>query len=105
MCGIAGVIDLAIDEQTLERMLKSMRRRGPDGNGRFLTEGCCLLHARLAIIDPLGGAQPMCLSWTDEEYDIMFNHQDKRTEDMCTKSSLDCLVYCEQGGYMYLLFK
>ena len=48
MCGIAGVIDLAIDEQTLERMLKSMRHRGPDGNGRFLTEGCCLLHARLA---------------------------------------------------------
>lgn len=44
-------------------------------------------------------------TWNDEEYDIMFNHQDKRTEDMCTKSSLDCFVYCEQGGYMYLVFK
>ena len=82
MCGIAGVIDLAIDEQTLERMLKSMRHRGPDGNGRFLTEGCCLLHARLAIIDPLGGAQPMCLSWTDEEYVITYNGELYNTEEL-----------------------
>ena len=88
MCGIAGVIDLAIDEQTLERMLKSMRRRGPDGNGRFLTENCCLLHARLAIIDPLGGAQPMCLSWTDEEYVITYNGELYNTEEL--RSALIC---------------
>lgn len=44
-------------------------------------------------------------TWTDEEYGIMFNHQDKRTEDMCNKSSLDCFVYCDRGGYMYLVFE
>ena len=44
-------------------------------------------------------------TWTDEEYGIMFNHQDKRTEEMCAKSSLDCFVYCERGGYMYLVFE
>lgn len=35
----------------------------------------------------------------------MFNRQDKRTEDMCNKSSLDCFVYCDRGGYMYLVFE
>lgn len=44
-------------------------------------------------------------TWTDEDYDTMFNHQDKRTEDMCNKSSLDCFVYCDRGGYMYLVFE
>lgn len=44
-------------------------------------------------------------TWTDEDYDTMLNHQDKRTEDMCNKSSLDCFVYCDRGGYMYLVFE
>lgn len=44
-------------------------------------------------------------TWTDKDYDTMFNHQDKRTEDMCNKSSLDCFVYCDRGGYMYLVFE
>ena len=89
MCGIAGAIDLAIDEQTVERMLNTMQRRGPDGNGRFLTEGCCLLHARLAIIDPLGGAQPMCLQWNNEEYVITYNGEIYNTEELRS-----ALLYC-----------
>ena len=40
--------------------------------------------------------------WTDEEYDIMFNHADEETEKICDKSTLDCFVYCDRGGYMYL---
>ena len=42
------------------------------------------------------------VEWTDEEYDIMFNHADEETEKICDKSTLDCFVYCDRGGYMYL---
>lgn len=43
-------------------------------------------------------------AWTDKEYDLMFHRQDERTESMCDLSKLDCFVYCDWGGYMYLAF-
>jgi len=41
--------------------------------------------------------------WTDEEYDVIKNHADKKTNEMCKASKLDCDVFCDGGGYMYLL--
>lgn len=41
--------------------------------------------------------------WTDEEYDIIKNHSDKKTNEICKASKLDCGVFCDGGGYMYLL--
>ena len=73
MCGIAGVIG-AVTEQTVTRkMLDTMMRRGPDGNGIYQMNDCCLLHSRLAIIDPIGGKQPMDCSWGGEEYVLVYN--------------------------------
>lgn len=40
--------------------------------------------------------------WTDEEFDIIKNHADKKTNEMCKASKLDCEVFCDGGGYMYL---
>ncbi len=40
-------------------MLGHMRHRGPDGEGISEHPRCTLAHARLAIIDALGGEQPM----------------------------------------------
>ena len=31
------------------------------------------------------------------------NHDDKKTNEMCKASKLDCEVFCDGGGYMYLL--
>ena len=73
MCGIAGMVGIPWDETIQTKMLCTMARRGPDGNGRFSSEDCCLLHSRLAIIDPQGGAQPMHLSWQRETYTIVYN--------------------------------
>ena len=56
-----------------EKLLSTMRRRGPDGEGIFTAEGCTLLHTRLAIIDPEKGAQPMQLYWHGETYTITYN--------------------------------
>ena len=61
MCAIAGVLDLNADDHLIHSMLDTMRRRGPDSTGWYQKEACTLLHARLAVIDPDGGKQPMTL--------------------------------------------
>lgn len=73
MCAIAGVIGAAVCEDTLRKMLHTMTRRGPDGDGIYLKEDCALLHSRLAVIDPEGGAQPMALRWKEERYVLVYN--------------------------------
>ena len=56
MCAIAGIIGLPCTEETSGRMLATMTRRGPDATGIHRDPVCTLLHARLAVIDPEGGA-------------------------------------------------
>ena len=73
MCAIAGILGLPYDEKVIQQMLASMARRGPDGNGVAMTAGSCLLHTRLAIIDPEGGKQPMQLCWRGKNYTLVYN--------------------------------
>lgn len=73
MCAIAGILDLPVNEQILDILLKTMRRRGPDGKGYYLSPGAALLHTRLSIVDPAGGAQPMILDHGRERYIISYN--------------------------------
>ena len=73
MCGIAGAVGVELKREARQRMLTSMARRGPDGDWSWQSGPCCLLHCRLSIIDPEGGAQPMVLQWGGEEYCIVYN--------------------------------
>lgn len=61
MCGIAGkVTDGApVDPALLDAQLGFIEHRGPDGEGRFLDGPVALGMRRLAIIDVLGGQQPL----------------------------------------------
>lgn len=65
MCGIAGLWNF--DRDTLEtsalRMVRAMRHRGPEGDGIASGDHWVLGHARLAIIDVDGGAQPL---WNED---------------------------------------
>ena len=56
MCGIAGGIKLPSDR--LDRMLDSLRHRGPDGSGSFIREPFRCGMTRLAILDLESGKQP-----------------------------------------------
>ena len=56
MCGIAGGIKLPSDR--LDRMLDSLRHRGPDGSGSFIREPFRCGMTRLAILDLENGKQP-----------------------------------------------
>lgn len=82
MCGIAGFVGLKYDEMILNRMLSTMGRRGPDAKGAHLFEEGCLLHSRLAIIDPDGGQQPMSLCWNKENYTIVYNGELYNTDEI-----------------------
>ena len=74
MCGITGAVwtapEKAIDQDTLRRMVRVLRHRGPDAEGVHTSDlqvragcgvvpGVALGHRRLSIIDLAGGAQPM----------------------------------------------
>ena len=58
MCGIAGFWG-APDAALLATMTARIAHRGPDGEGFFEHPLASLGHRRLAIIDPVGGHQPV----------------------------------------------
>lgn len=63
MCGIAGIARIGgnreISRLELERMIHSLRHRGPDGFGFHQDHEVGLAHARLSIIDLSTGDQPI----------------------------------------------
>ncbi|MFN6182406.1 MAG: asparagine synthase (glutamine-hydrolyzing) [Dolichospermum sp.] len=78
MCGIAGFIKLNTDDGSLEakieKMQTSLKHRGPDDAGIYIStdKQAALAHTRLSILDlSAAGHQPM--STTDNRYHITFN--------------------------------
>ena len=82
MCGISGALwwnpEQAVDRGVLEAMTRTIRHRGPDAEGHYLSgtgtpddPGIALGHRRLSIIDIGGSAQPM--GNEDGSVQIVFN--------------------------------
>lgn len=82
MCGIAGMMGLKADDVICRSMLQTMRHRGPDDQGFFAHQDICLLHARLSIIDPQGGKQPMKLKYNGTSFVLVYNGELYNTEDV-----------------------
>src|SRR6266849_720376 len=62
MCGIAGILNINGVRPTrpeLADMIVKLRHRGPDGYGFYVDGDIGLAHARLSIIDLVGGKQPI----------------------------------------------
>jgi asparagine synthase (glutamine-hydrolysing) len=65
MCSILGLFDPTpgADLAPLRPLAMSLsarqRHRGPDWSGVYTHPHCLLVHERLAIVDPAGGAQPL----------------------------------------------
>jgi len=104
MCSIFGIFGLqAADDlsslrtQALERSQRQ-RHRGPDWSGVHVDNGAILVHERLAIVDPNGGAQPLVsadgrlvLAVNGEIY----NHRELKaslTKPYAFKTESDCEV-------------
>lgn len=82
MCAIAGIIGLSYDDNLINDMLLTMKRRGPDDRGYYFNKDVCLLHTRLSVIDPEGGKQPMHLQWDGQHYTIVYNGELYNTEEI-----------------------
>lgn len=62
MCGIAGVMHTdgrAPASESIDRLMRALAHRGPDGHGRYLSDDTALVQTRLAIIDLETGDQPL----------------------------------------------
>lgn len=63
MCGIAGIVDRKglreIEPDTLARMGRAIRHRGPDESGQLLQPGLGLISQRLSIVGLADGRQPL----------------------------------------------
>lgn len=99
MCGIAGWIDYennVIENETiLNKMLNSLKKRGPDFQGFHKEKHACLLHRRLVVIDPENGKQPMRISYNNEDYTIIYNGELYNTYEL--KKELMSLGYSFKG--------
>lgn len=75
MCGICGIVSLSgrqpVNEVVLEAMNDTMRHRGPDGSGQYVTPRVGLAMRRLSIIDLATGEQPIANE--DESVWVVFN--------------------------------
>ncbi|WP_214110470.1 asparagine synthase (glutamine-hydrolyzing) [Acrocarpospora catenulata] len=90
MCGITGWVDYKRDlTQTREiawGMTDTMACRGPDDEGLWTQPHAALGHRRLAIIDLLGGRQPMIAEEDGQELAVLtysgevYNFQELRRE-------------------------
>lgn len=104
MCGIAGIWNPGgmASRETLEAMIATLHHRGPDGVGFHVDGPVGLAHARLAIIDLAGGAQPLCNEdgsvWVSFNGEI-FNYIELREELLArghrfaTSSDTEVLVH------------
>jgi asparagine synthase (glutamine-hydrolysing) len=89
VCGIVGWVQFgrAADRSSavLDAMVATLRRRGPDGTGTWINGPVALGHRRLAVIDLVGGHQPMTVEMPNGAVTITYsgeayNYRDLRRE-------------------------
>ncbi len=111
MCSIFCLLDLKTDPAALRsralEMSRLMRHRGPDWSGIHTAPNAILAHERLAIVDPVGGAQPLKNAAGTHVLAVngeIYNHQELKAQlkgSYAFQSGSDCEVilalYSEQG--------
>lgn len=82
MCGIAGIltgnIDLRSEKPLIESISSTLKMRGPDAKGEYVTPNTALIHRRLSVIDVERGAQPMHFG----KYVIVYNGEIYNTDEV-----------------------
>ena len=82
MCGFAGWYNsdtnLINKKNVIKKMTKTLKYRGPDQNGFYISNNLLLGHNRLAIIDVEKGKQPMKYN----NYTIVYNGELYNTDEV-----------------------
>lgn len=101
MCGIAGYFSSnPFKKPDLHRLTKSLKHRGPDAGGVWISDNVGFGHRRLSIIDLTEGANQPMLS-ADGRYCIVFNGEIynfkelKNKHNLVTKTDSDTEVFIE----------
>lgn len=91
MCGFAGWYNsdtnLINKKNVIKKMTKTLKYRGPDQNGFYISNNLLLGHNRLAIIDVEKGKQPMKY----KNYTIVYNGELYNTDEV--RNDLICKGY------------
>ena len=70
MCSICGIADFInstnVSPETVLRMSRTMKHRGPDEDNTFMSEHVAFAHNRLTVIDKRNGKQPMTATYRDK---------------------------------------
>ncbi|MCI8515587.1 MAG: asparagine synthase (glutamine-hydrolyzing) [Hungatella sp.] len=90
MCGISGFFHARQDflqrqglfQSVLDSMNQSLRRRGPDDQGTYLSSHFGLAHVRLSIVDLFTGHQPMVKKSHGYTWGIVYNGELYNTEEL-----------------------
>ncbi len=105
MCGIAGLVGPGAGRQAdrVAAMVDALRHRGPDEHGLAVFDDAVLGSARLSIIDPVGGHQP--LYGPDERVAVVCNGEiyghrrlRERYRDHPFRTGSDCEVILPLHG-------
>ena len=86
MCGFVGTVNLneklSSKKDVLISMNDSLKKRGPDECGYYVSDNALLGHRRLIVIDPDGGKQPMSFKFNGNTYTIVYNGQIYNTKEL-----------------------
>lgn len=86
MCGIAGFVNFQKNltgyNKVIQLMTDTLKKRGPDSHGYYISKNALLGHRRLIVVDPKGGNQPMIKLHNGKKYIIVYNGELYNTEDV-----------------------
>ena len=86
MCGITGWVHFKSDLRTqlpvVEKMTKTLSKRGPDDDNVWAETHAVFGHRRLTVVDPIGGKQPMTKTHQNNRYTLCYNGELYNTEDL-----------------------
>lgn len=86
MCGITGWVhfksDLRSQLPVVEKMTRTLSKRGPDDDNVWAETHAVFGHRRLTVVDPIGGKQPMTKTHQDNRYTLCYNGELYNTEDL-----------------------
>ncbi|MBQ4586075.1 MAG: asparagine synthase (glutamine-hydrolyzing) [Clostridia bacterium] len=113
MCSICGEIDFleprSVSRETIEKMNRTMKHRGPDESDYFDSVGVLFGHNRLSVMDPENGQQPFSVEYGNKRYTIVYNGEiyncdeikkDIRKRNIFLKTNCDTEVVL----YSYILY-
>lgn len=102
MCGFAGFCNVSRnvsnDVHILEKMTRTLQKRGPDEEDFYVHSHAMLGHRRLIIIDAENGKQPMSVKLGDTTYTIVYNGQlynAKELREELEQAGYDFFGYCD----------